>query len=75
MAKGLGIQSDPSRMLFLSATRDEIQISQSLLIVGGALVFGIASATARERSESILAPVLLHWLCTAALLLSSHLPF
>jgi hypothetical protein len=36
MAKGLGIQSDPSRMLFLSATRGEIQISQSLLIVGGA---------------------------------------
>jgi len=64
-----------SIVLFLSGSRGEIQISQSLLIVGGAVVFGIASGIARERSESILASVLLHWLCTAALLLSGRLLF
>ena len=56
-------------------SRGEIQISQSLLIVGGAVIFGIASGIARERSESILASVLLHWVCTATLLLSGRLLF
>jgi len=64
-----------SIVLFLSGSRGEIQISQSLLIVGGAVVFGIASGIARERSESILASVLLHWVCTVALLLSGRLLF
>ena len=64
-----------SIVLFLSGSRGEIQIGQSLLIVGGTIVFGIASGIARERSESILASVLLHWLCTAALLLSGRLLF
>jgi membrane protease YdiL (CAAX protease family) len=62
-----------SLLLFLSLSRGEIQMNQSLLIVSGAVVFGIASATARERSESILASVLLHWICTAVLLLSYRL--
>jgi membrane protease YdiL (CAAX protease family) len=61
-----------SVLLFVSLSRGEIQISQSLLIVGGAVIFGIASGIARERSESILASVLLHWLCTAALILSGR---
>lgn len=64
-----------SFLLFLSVSRGEIQISQLFLIVGGAFIFGIASGVARERSESILASVLIHWLCTAALILSSRLLF
>jgi membrane protease YdiL (CAAX protease family) len=64
-----------SFLLFLSVSRGEIQISQLFLIVGGAFIFGIASGVARERSESILASVVIHWLCTAALILSSRLLF
>jgi membrane protease YdiL (CAAX protease family) len=64
-----------SVLLFLSVSTGEIQITQSLLIAFGAVVFGIASGTARERSESILASVLLHWICTTALILSSRLLF
>ena len=64
-----------SVLLFVSVSRGEIQITQSLLIAGGAVIFGIASGIARERSESIVPSVLLHWLCTAALLLSSRLLF
>jgi membrane protease YdiL (CAAX protease family) len=64
-----------SLLLFLSLSRGDIQMNQSLLIVTGAVVFGIASATARERSESVLASVLLHWICTAVLLLSYRLLF
>ena len=64
-----------SILLFLTGSRGEIQISQSCLIIGGAIIFGVASGVARERSESILASVLLHWLCTAALLLSGRLLF
>ncbi len=62
-----------SLLIFLSCSRGQIQISQWFLIVGGAVIFGIASGIARERSESILASVLLHWVCVAALLLSSRL--
>jgi membrane protease YdiL (CAAX protease family) len=61
-----------SLILFLVISRGEIQLSQSLLIGGGAIIFGTASGIARERSDSVLASVLLHWLCTAALLLSRH---
>ncbi len=64
-----------SLLLFLSVPGGEMQISQSLLIAGGAVIFGISSGVARERSESILASVLLHWVCVAALLLSSRLLF
>ena len=64
-----------SLLFFLSVSRGEIQVSQSLLIVGGAVIFGVSSGVARERSESILSSVLLHWLCVAALLLSSRLLF
>jgi membrane protease YdiL (CAAX protease family) len=56
-------------------SRGEVQVIQSLLVVGGAIVFGIASGISRERSESILASVLLHWVCAAALLFSSRLLF
>ena len=35
----------------------------------GALVFGLAAGMARERSESLLAPVLLHWLVVGILAL------
>jgi membrane protease YdiL (CAAX protease family) len=64
-----------SVLVFVSLSSGEIQMNQLLLIASGAAVFGIASATARERSESILASVVLHWICTAALLLSSRLLF
>lgn len=55
--------------LFLSFSSGKLQMSQGLLIAAGALTFGLASGIARERSESILASVLLHWVCAAALLL------
>lgn len=64
-----------SVLLYLSVAKGEIEIIPSLLIAAGAFIFGIASGTARERSESILASVLLHWLCTAALLLCRRLMF
>jgi Type II CAAX prenyl endopeptidase Rce1-like len=62
-----------SVLLYLSVARGEIQIISSLLIGGGAFIFGIASGKARERSETIFASVLLHWLCTAALLLARRI--
>jgi membrane protease YdiL (CAAX protease family) len=37
-----------------------------------AVMFGIALGMARERSESIVAPILLHWLSAAALLYWSN---
>jgi membrane protease YdiL (CAAX protease family) len=64
-----------SVLLYLSVAKGEIEIIPSLLIAAGAFIFGIASGTARERSESIVASVLLHWLCTAALLLCRRLMF
>ena len=36
----------------------------------GALVFGAAAGLARERSESVIAPILLHWMGIAAVLLA-----
>ncbi|MEE8583298.1 MAG: CPBP family glutamic-type intramembrane protease, partial [Acidobacteriota bacterium] len=36
--------------------------------VAGAFLFGLACAMARERSESILVPVLFHWFCMATFL-------
>jgi membrane protease YdiL (CAAX protease family) len=41
--------------------------------LAGSLLFGIASGMARERSESLLAPILLHWI--GALVLLAALPF
>ncbi len=64
-----------SLILFLSVSRGQIQLSQWFLIVVGAVIFGIASGITRERSESVLASVLLHWVCVAALLLSNRLLF
>jgi hypothetical protein len=62
-------------VLFLGLSNGQLQISQWLLIAAGALIFGVASGAARERSESILSSVLFHWLCAAALLLSRSLLF
>jgi hypothetical protein len=62
-----------SLLLFATISRGEIQITQSLLVIGGAVIFGIASGTARERSESVLASVLFHWVCAVALLLGGRL--
>ena len=61
--------------LFLGLSNGPIQITQLLLTTAGALILGIVSGVARERSESILPSVLLHWLCSAALLLSRNLLF
>jgi membrane protease YdiL (CAAX protease family) len=61
-----------SLLLFHSFSRGELEISQWFLITGGAVVLGAASGIARERSESVLASVLVHWLCAAALLLASR---
>ena len=64
-----------SGVLFRCFSTGELQISQWFLIFGGAAIFGTASGIARERSESILASVLVHWVSVAALLLSSRLLF
>ena len=62
-------------LLFLSFSNGQLQSNQWVLIVAGALIFGVAAGIARERSESILSSVLLHWVCAAALLLSQSLRF
>ena len=59
-----------SLVLFLTMSSGRLPIYQSGLIVIGSTIFGIASGIARERSESVLASVLLHWICSAALLCS-----
>jgi len=64
-----------SLLLFMTLSRGDILISQWPLVVAGSAILAIASAVARERSESVLASVLLHWLCAAALLLCSSLRF
>ena len=64
-----------SLLLFVTVARGPILFSQWILIVGGAAILGIASGIARERSESILASILVHWVCAAALLLFSRLFF
>jgi hypothetical protein len=59
-----------SLVLFVTMSSGQLPIYQSALIVTGSIIFGIASGIARERSESVLASVLLHWICAAALLCS-----
>jgi hypothetical protein len=41
------------------------------LPVAAAFLFGLAAAVARERSESVATPVLIHWTALAALLLAT----
>jgi membrane protease YdiL (CAAX protease family) len=41
--------------------------------VAGALLFGLAVAMVRERSESVFAAVLVHWTCVATVLAASIL--
>lgn len=64
-----------SLLLFLSCSGGQLQITQWLFIAAGAVIFGIASGIARERSESILSSVLVHWVCVAALLVSRSFRF
>jgi hypothetical protein len=64
-----------SLFLFLSFSNGQIILSQCFVIVAGALTFAVASGKVRERSESILPSVLLHWLCAAALLVSGNVLF
>lgn len=48
--------------------------SPSLLLpLGGAFAFGLAACIARERSESVIAPVAFHWVCAAGALLAHSL--
>jgi membrane protease YdiL (CAAX protease family) len=54
---------------FLSFTSGQLQMSHWFVSLPAAVMFGTALGMARERSESIVAPILLHWLCVAALLL------
>jgi membrane protease YdiL (CAAX protease family) len=56
---------------FLSFTTGQLQMSHWFVSLPAAVMFGIALGMARERSESIVAPILLHWLCAAALLLAT----
>lgn len=62
-------------LLFMKLSPGEILFSQWILVVAGAAIVGVATAIARERSESLLAPVLLHWLCAAVLLVGSHVVY
>lgn len=57
-----------SLLLLLTFSKGQLVWSQYLFILAGSLTFGIASGIARERSESILASVLFHWLCSALIL-------
>jgi membrane protease YdiL (CAAX protease family) len=41
--------------------------------LAGGLLLGVATGVARERSESVLAPITLHWLALAALLAAPYL--
>jgi membrane protease YdiL (CAAX protease family) len=54
---------------FLSFTSGQLKMSHWFVSLPAAVMFGTALGMARERSESIVAPILLHWLCAAALLL------
>jgi hypothetical protein len=36
----------------------------------GSLVFGLTAAIARERSESLAASIVLHWVCVTLMLLA-----
>jgi membrane protease YdiL (CAAX protease family) len=58
-----------SLLLFATISRGELGIIQWILVIAGSAIFGVATGIARERSESVLPSVLLHWLCTAGLLL------
>jgi membrane protease YdiL (CAAX protease family) len=62
-----------SLLLFVTISRGQILFGQWVLIVTGSAIFGVASGIARERSESVLVSVLLHWVCAATLLLFSRL--
>ena len=62
-----------SLLVFATLSKGEIPFTQWLLVVGGAAIFGTACGVARERSDSVLPPVLLHWVCAAALLFLSYL--
>ncbi|MBI4455028.1 MAG: CPBP family intramembrane metalloprotease [Acidobacteria bacterium] len=54
---------------FLSSPGSQVSIpSKGPVMVLGGFLFGIAAGTTRERSESILPPILLHWICVALLL-------
>jgi membrane protease YdiL (CAAX protease family) len=64
-----------SLLLFLSFSGGQLQLSQWVALVAGGLTFGIASGIARERSESIIPSVLLHWVCAATLLLAGRFVF
>jgi membrane protease YdiL (CAAX protease family) len=64
-----------SLLVFLSFSNGQLLWSQCFATLAGALIFGIASGAARERSESILAPVLFHWFCAAVLRLSGSFMF
>ena len=54
----------------LVATRALLASPSLLLPLGGAFAFGLACAMARERSESVLAPIAFHWLCAAGVLVA-----
>lgn len=70
-----GLYAAASTVLFVSGSSSQIHFTQWFLVIGGSLIFGIASGRARERSESILPSIILHWVCTAALLLSARVLF
>ena len=54
----------------LSLTQTLLGTSNASGPLLGALILGVAAGIIRERSESIVPPILLHWLCVAAVLLA-----
>ena len=60
------------RMDTISQTWPATFLPEGLLLRGlgllGAFLFGLACAMARERSESVLVPLLFHWFCMATFL-------
>jgi len=60
-------------LLLLSLSEGHLQISQWPVIFAAGLTFGVVSGIARERSESIIPSVFLHWACAAALLAAGRI--
>lgn len=62
-----------SCLLLLGISDGQLRISQWPVILTGSLAFGVASGLLRQRSESVIPSVLLHWTCAAALLLAGRI--
>jgi Type II CAAX prenyl endopeptidase Rce1-like len=70
-----GLYAAASVLLLFAFSNGQAQTIKLLVTFAAALAFGMASGTARERSESIFSSIVLHTICAAALMLSGGFPF